>query len=165
MKLILFLSSFFTTHRTFIDSRHLFRSAKAEDEGAFLPYDPKLDVYDDDAYDDDDDDDNDLDDVAYEGEDAPYEDDEFEEDEGMSSSWAREDIEEEEHAYRDPYDEDEEERLSAEDIEQLVEKYLTARKRADDLEGENAKLTQQLMEISQGQAPETLVIQVSPEMW
>ena len=65
----------------------------------------------------------------------------------------------------DDGDEDDEDRLSPQDVEQLVERYLITRKRADELEGENAKLTQQLLELAHGQAPETLVVQVSPEMW
>ena len=48
------------------------------------------------------------------------------------------------------YDDEEEAvgRLSPADVETLVEKYLHSRRRADELESENAKLTQQLMAIS-----------------
>jgi len=115
-----------------------------------------------------------LDEVLYDGDDMGYEDDEdFAEEvpEHMSASWAREvELEEAEddEGYRDMYDdgdEDDEDRLSPQDVEQLVERYLITRKRADELEGENAKLTQQLLELAHGQAPETLVVQVSPEMW
>ena len=100
-------------------------------------------VYDDRGADDyyqyeDDDDDDDVEDQMgdYDGDDAPYIDEEFEEDEntegGISSGWAREEIEEEgeEEGYRDPYYEDEEDRLSPQDVEQLVERYLTTRKRS-----------------------------------
>ena len=56
--------------------------------------------------------------------------------------------------------------LSPQDVEQLVEKYLHTRRRADELESENAKLTKQLMEMSHSeQCKDTLVIHVSPEMW
>ena len=75
--------------------------------------------------------------------------------------------------YHDGYDDEDEDdpddvsRLSPHDVEQLVEKYMQVRRRADDLENENAKLTQQLMELGQSSTcpPETLVIHVSPEMW
>ena len=51
------------------------------------------------------------------------------------------------------YDDEEEAvgRLSPADVETLVEKYLHSRRRADELESENAKLTQQLMEISRSE--------------
>ena len=75
----------------------------------------------------------------------------------------------EEDGYRDwGYEEDDPDdvsRFSPQDIEQLVEKYLQSKRRADELESENAKLTQQLVDLSQHNAPDTLVIHVSPEMW
>jgi len=65
----------------------------------------------------------------------------------------------------DDGEEGEEERLCSQDVEQLVERYVVTRRRCEELESENAKLTQQLLECASGQAPDTLVIQVSPEMW
>jgi len=55
--------------------------------------------------------------------------------------------------------------LSPGDVEQLVDKYMQTRRRAEELESENEKLTKQLVELSKGAPPETLVIHVSPEMW
>ena len=95
---------------------------------------------------------------------------------GIPSVWGHEDepyddcVEDEEEGgygyggggYED--DEDEAARLSPQDVEQLVDKYLTTRRRADELESENAKLTQQLIEMGKSNQ-ETLVIHVSPEMW
>ena len=66
----------------------------------------------------------------------------------------------------DDDDDDELDQLSSADVEQLVDKYMQARRRTDELEGENAKLTQQLMEMAHSETcKETLVIHVSPEMW
>jgi hypothetical protein len=56
--------------------------------------------------------------------------------------------------YDEGYDDDDDDdpsRLSPHEVEQLVEKYLHTRKRADELETENAKLTKQLM--AMGQSP------------
>jgi len=91
----------------------------------------------------------------------------------LRGGWAHEtdpdyEYEEGEEGYRDEYDdgeEGEEERLCSQDVEQLVERYVVTRRRCEELESENAKLTQQLLECASGQAPDTLVIQVSPEMW
>ena len=65
----------------------------------------------------------------------------------------------------DGYDEDDVGSLSQQEVEALVDKFFAARRRAEELESENAKLTQQLMEVTAKEAPETLVIHVSPEMW
>ena len=52
------------------------------------------------------------------------------------------------------------------DVEALVDKYLQSRRRADELESENARLTQQLIELGKsGTCNDALVIHVSPEMW
>ena len=103
--------------------------------------------------------------------------DEDEEDEDvpehMSSSWAREvdaEIDDADEELDDGYgyddeEEDDEERLSPQDVEQLVERFVSTRKRCEELEGENLKLTKQLLDIAHKQAPDTLIIQVSPEMW
>ena len=91
------------------------------------------------------------------------------EDEGEEDEDEEDEEEEMLMGYRDEYDEyDEDEdfsQLSAYEVEQLVDKYMQTRKRADELESENEKLTRQLVELAQKAPPETLVIHVSPEMW
>ena len=67
--------------------------------------------------------------------------------------------------YDDDVYDDDLTQLSAHDMEALVDELLATRQRAEELESENAKLTQQLMDVTQGNAPDTLVIHVSPEMW
>ena len=116
-----------------------------------------------------------YDDGRYDG--GRYEDEDEDEDEDevperMSSGWAPEvdgeidgDEELDDGYGYDDEEEDDEERLSPQDVEQLVERYVSTRKRCDELEGENLKLTKQLLDIAHKQAPDTLVIQVSPEMW
>ena len=62
--------------------------------------------------------------------------------------------------------------LSHAEMERLLEKLLVSQKRTEELEAENAKLTQQLLDATKvgpdgklANAPDTLVIHVSPEMW
>ena len=114
----------------------------------------------------------------YEGED--FEEEENVSEEGMSALWGgdemegEEGVEEEEdeemlaYGHGSGYEEEEDElsRLSPRDVEQLVEKYLHSRRRAEELESENLKLTQRLIDLGKSDGcKDTLVIHVSPEMW
>ena len=66
--------------------------------------------------------------------------------------------------YRDSYEPEAADMLSPGEVERLVERFLQQQQRIEQLQSENTKLTNELVEIGKG-SPETLVIHVSPEMW